>query len=232
MKLRKRKLLIQPKKALSSFQFKYMGSGQDWFRIGEVNLPQRFQQVLQLQPDLVELITWNDAGESHYVGNFFESQIDGSNIGDYADGFDHTGWQQLITPFIQAYKSGATDISKISAGSSPVGTMWYRTLLTSASCSSSIQNYQQGQNTINFAVVLPSANYKINVYSNNALIGTFNGKAGLNYNAVAGLQVGGGQKIVIVDGSGNQVASAVGTKNVAAQSSNSVCNWNYEVVGL
>lgn len=46
-----------------------MGSGEDWYRIGEVNMPQRFEQVLALQPDLVELITWNDAGESHYVGN-------------------------------------------------------------------------------------------------------------------------------------------------------------------
>lgn len=32
-------------------------------------MPQRFEQVLALQPDLVELITWNDAGEGHYVGN-------------------------------------------------------------------------------------------------------------------------------------------------------------------
>ncbi|KAL7927008.1 glycosyl hydrolase family 71 domain-containing protein [Trichoderma austrokoningii] len=54
---------------LSSFQFKYLGTGQDYYRIGEVNLPQRFEQVLDLQPDLVELITWNDAGEGHYVGN-------------------------------------------------------------------------------------------------------------------------------------------------------------------
>ena len=218
--------------AWSSFQFKYMDSSDQWYRIGEINMPQRMEQILQLQPDLVELITWNDAGESHYVGNFFESQISGTNIADYADNFDHTGWQQLITPFIWAYKHGATDVSQLWAGSSPVGTLWYRTLLTNASCSPTIQNYQQGQDTVNFAVILPSSGYIIQVYSNNDLIGSFKGKAGLNYNAVPGLQLGGGQRLVVQNSAGTLVAQATGTKDVLAQSPNATCNWNYEVVGL
>jgi glucan endo-1,3-alpha-glucosidase len=212
-----------------------MGSGQDWYRIGEVNLPQRIQQILDLQPDLVEVLTWNDAGEGHYIGNFWQEQIAGSDIGDYADGFDHTGWQQVITPFISAYKAGATDVSQITPpGSTPVGTMWYRTLMTSASCSSSITNYQEAQDAINFAVILPAdaSGYSINVYSNNQQIGSFAGVAGLNSQMVLGLQVGGNQYIQVVDRSNNVVASATGTKDVQAQSSNSTCNWNYEVVGL
>jgi glucan endo-1,3-alpha-glucosidase len=219
--------------AVSSFQFKFL-SGQNWFRVGEYNLPQRFEQVLQLQPDLVEVITWNDAGEGHYVGNFFQEQIAGSTIGDYADGFDHTGWQQLLSPFIKAYKSGtATSGSQIlPPGSAPVGSLWYRTLLTSASCSPSIQNYQQGQDTINYAVLLPSNGYTIKVYSNNGLIGSFAGTTGLNYRAVPGLSIGSGQYIQILNSAGSVVASATGTKQVSAQSSNATCNWNYEVVGL
>jgi glucan endo-1,3-alpha-glucosidase len=220
--------------ALSSFQFKYLGTGQDYYRIGEVNLPERFGQILDLQPDLVELITWNDAGEGHYIGNFFQDQINGTTIGDYANGFDHTGWQQLVSPFIKAYKSGtATSISQIlPPGSAPVGSLWYRTLLTSASCSSTIDNNEQAQNTVNFAVLLPSSGYTIQVYSNNGLIGNYTGTAGLNYRAVPGLSVGGGQFIQIVNSAGSVVASATGTKQVTAQSSNATCNWNYEVVGL
>lgn len=219
--------------AVSSLQFKYLGSGQDWYRIGEVNLPERMGQVLQLQPDFVEVITWNDAGESHYVGNFWQEQIAGSTIGDYADGFDHKGWLQIITPFIKAYKAGATSISQISPPStSPVGTLRYRTLLTSASCSSSISNYQLALDTVNFAVVLPAAGYTIKIYSNSNLIGTFSGQKGLNYNSVRGLAVGGGQMIEVLDSSNNVVASATGTKSVLAQSPNATCNWNYEVVGL
>lgn len=219
--------------AVSSYQFKYLGSGQDWYRIGEVNLPERMGQVLQLQPDFVEVITWNDAGESHYVGDFWPEQIAGSTIGDYANGFDHKGWLQIITPFIEAYKAGATSISQISPPSaSPVGSLWYRTLLTSASCSSSIANYQSALDTINFAVILPSAGYTIKVYSNKKLIGTFAGQKGLNYNSVEGLAAGSGQMIEVLDSSNNVVASATGTKSVLAQSADATCNWNYEVVGL
>ncbi|KAJ5929890.1 hypothetical protein N7454_006840 [Penicillium verhagenii] len=218
---------------LSSYQFKYLGSGQDWYRIGEVNMPERMGQVLQLQPDFVEVITWNDAGESHYVGDFWQEQIAGTTIGDYADGFDHKGWLQIITPFIKAYKAGATSISQISPpNNTPVGSLWYRTLLTTASCSSTISNYQSALDTVNFAVILPSSGYTINVYSNSNLIGTFVGQKGLNYNSVRGLSVGSGQMIEVLDSSNNVVASATGTKSVLAQSQNATCNWNYEVVGL
>lgn len=191
------------------------------------------EQVLTLQPDFVEVVTWNDAGEGHYVGNFWAEQIDGTSIGTYADGFNHKGWLQVITPFIQAYKAGASDISQITPpDGAPVGTLWYRTLLTSASCSSTISNYQSALDTVNFAVILPSAGYTINVYSNSQLIGSYSGVAGLNYNSVPGLRVGSGQYIQILDSARNVVAAATGTKAVAAESTSSVCNWNYEVVGL
>jgi glucan endo-1,3-alpha-glucosidase len=93
-------------------------------------MPQRMAQVLQLQPDFVEVLTWNDAGECHYVGNFWQEQIAGTTEGDYSDGFDHKGWLHVLTPFIKAFKMGARDISPITPpGSVPVGTFWYRTVL-------------------------------------------------------------------------------------------------------
>jgi glucan endo-1,3-alpha-glucosidase len=218
---------------MSPYQFKYLGSGNDWYRVGEVNLPQRMAQALQLQPDFVEIITWNDAGESHYIGDFWQEQIAGSTIGNYANGFDHKGWLEVITPFIKAYKAGATSISQIAPPSGkPVGALWYRTLLKSASCSSSIVNYQSAQDAVNFAVILPSTGYTIKVYSNSKLLGSFAGVKGLNYNSVLGLAVGAGQMIQIVDASNQVVSSATGTKNVLAESPNDTCNWNYEVVGL
>lgn len=193
-------------------------------------------QILSLQPDFVEVITWNDAGESHYVGNFWPEQIAGTSEGDYADGYDHTGWQQVITPFITAYKNGATDVGQITTQSgSPEGAIWYRTLLTSASCASTITNYEQAEDAINFAVILPSSDtaYTIEVYSNDALIGSFSGVEGLNYESVPGLQAGSGQSIRVLDGSGNVVKTANGTKDVSSESADaSMCNWNYEVVGL
>ncbi|PNY26291.1 Glucan endo-1,3-alpha-glucosidase [Tolypocladium capitatum] len=220
---------------LSSNQFKYqLASGSAWYRIGEVNMPQRMEQILTLQPDLVEVLTWNDAGESHYVGNIFPEAISGSpDIQAYSNGFDHTGWQQIISPFIKAYRDdGATDISMIRPpGSTPVGTLWYRTQMTSATCTDAqFQNHGQAVDAVNFAVILPAAGYTIRVYSNNALIGTYAASVGLYYQSVPGLQPGGGQRIEVYDGNNNMVSSATGTKSVASGSPQ--CNWNYEVVGL
>ncbi|GAD98093.1 glucan endo-1,3-alpha-glucosidase agn1 precursor, putative [Paecilomyces variotii No. 5] len=222
--------------ALSSFQFKYLGQGQQWYRRGELNFAQRMGQILQLQPDLVEVVTWNDAGESHYVGNFWPEQIAGSNIGAYANGFDHKGWLQVLSPFIAAYKAGATQISSISppSGAAAVGAMWYRTLLKSASCASSISGSQNADDALNFAIILPTdtSGVTINVYSNDNRIASYAGVSGLNDQSVAGLQAGGGQRVEVVDASGTTIASATGTKDVRQQSTNPVCNFNYEVVGL
>lgn len=142
-------------------------------------------------------------------------------------------------PFISAYKAGVADVSQIAAESTSInGSIWYRTLLTSASCSSGIQNYQQAQDAINFAIILPQENaatYTITVHSNGQQIGSFAGKPGLNWQTVLGLQAGKGnsQVVRVVNSSGNTVASAVGTKDVLSQSNDSsLCNWNYEVVGL
>lgn len=55
--------------ALSTFQYKHMpGTNNDvwnWMRIGEANLPMKMQQILEVNPDMVEILTWNDAGEGH-----------------------------------------------------------------------------------------------------------------------------------------------------------------------
>ncbi|KAI5460864.1 glycoside hydrolase family 71 protein [Mariannaea sp. PMI_226] len=218
--------------ALSPLQFKYSSDGK-WYRSGELNLPTRMEQILSLKPQFVEFLTWNDAGESHYIGNIFPEAISGNtDIHAYTDGFSHVGWQQLVKPFIKAYTSGATSASQIlPPGNTPVGSLWYRTVLAGSSCTdSAFQNHGQAQDVINFAVLLPSSSYTVKVYSNNNLIGTFPGTTGLFYKSVSGLQAGGNQRIEVWDSGNNKVASAIGTKNVQASSSG--CNWNYEVVGL
>jgi len=102
------------------------------YRRGEQNLEYRFGQVLQLQPDFIEIQTWNDAGESHYMGNSWPEPIAGSNIGAYTDGYDHTGYKEILPAFIRAYKSGATTTNGMvpTNGAAVQGTFWHHTLLT------------------------------------------------------------------------------------------------------
>ena len=122
----------------SPLQFKHMDSTNNWYRRGEANLENRFAEVLQLQPDMLEMQTWNDAGESHYMGNNWPENVDGAgNIPYYSDGFDHTGYWQILASFIQAWQRGDTSTANMypTNGAAAQGTFWHHPLLVGADCS-------------------------------------------------------------------------------------------------
>jgi glucan endo-1,3-alpha-glucosidase len=198
-------------------------------------------EILADQPDAVEIITWNDSTESHYIGTLWPySQPD-----DISTDYNHTAWQQLIKPFITAYKSGSTSASDIvpTTGAAVQGAMWYRPLLKSASCSSDSlgkpSGWENAQDAINFGLVFAadtaSGQYVINVYTDaagaNTKIGQYDAVAGLNYATAAGVTTG-QQSLEVVDSStGDVVASATSTMAVEADiSSGGVCNFNYQVL--
>ncbi|KAH6975224.1 glycoside hydrolase [Ilyonectria sp. MPI-CAGE-AT-0026] len=94
---------------VSPLQFKHMDATHNWYRRGEENLQFRLGQVLELQPDMIELQTWNDAGESHYMGNIWSEAAGGDVIPAYTDGYNHTGYWEILPSFIQAWKRGDTN---------------------------------------------------------------------------------------------------------------------------
>ncbi|KAF8152842.1 glycoside hydrolase family 71 protein [Mycena galopus ATCC 62051] len=73
----------------------------------------RWEEVLQLQPQFVEILTWNDFGESHYIG-----PLHGDNSPLYAggatgaelwvNGMPHDAWRDVAKVYISAFKSGAS----------------------------------------------------------------------------------------------------------------------------
>ncbi|KAJ5506348.1 hypothetical protein N7453_005305 [Penicillium expansum] len=78
----------------------------NWVFVCE-NLPTlRWEQMLSLQPDLVEIISWNDYGESHYIGPYSAHHSDDGSS-QWAADMPHNGWRNLFKPYIAAYKSGA-----------------------------------------------------------------------------------------------------------------------------
>ncbi|KAL3494664.1 glycoside hydrolase [Aspergillus germanicus] len=217
---------------LSSLQYKDM-NGETWYRIGEVNLPQRMEQILDLQPDFTEVITWNDGGESHYIGNLWEEGYStASEILEYANMADwsHNAWQPLITSFITAYKDGKTADQMNPPGgvSEPIGAMWYRGMLKS--CSESIPaNVDSAVDTVNYAIVVPagSMDLRIRVSSGGNVLSTVDARPGLNYAAVPGMVVG-AQKVEVLSGD-ETILSATSTSDVTDASK---CNFNFNVVGL
>ncbi|KZT29607.1 glycoside hydrolase family 71 protein [Neolentinus lepideus HHB14362 ss-1] len=67
--------------------------------------PTRWQNLIAIrsQVDLVEIVTWNDYGESHYIGPIEGAQ---PNSQAWVNGFDHQGWLYMTQYFATAYKTG------------------------------------------------------------------------------------------------------------------------------
>ena len=75
--------------------------------------------LLQLQPTFIEIITWNDYGESSYIG-----PSSSSNDLPY-DGLDHSAFLAMTSLFTKLFKDGATDQFSISPEDEDVF-MFYR----------------------------------------------------------------------------------------------------------
>ncbi|EXJ70062.1 murein transglycosylase [Cladophialophora psammophila CBS 110553] len=92
----------------------------NWLWRGDDLWHDRWDQVLDEQPAFVEILTWNDWGESHYIGPIppTDSAIpDGA--GPYVMNNPHDAWLKDLPHYIAAYKNTSRpDESHI--------TFWYR----------------------------------------------------------------------------------------------------------
>jgi glucan endo-1,3-alpha-glucosidase len=146
--------------ALSPWQFKDLNDGNfmdAWVQKSDTLFASRFKQILNdpntnntapFLPDIIELLTWNDFCESHYLRDL-SSPLEASS--DYADfdtmaqyiyGHDHSPWRLMAQYYIAWWKTGAP----------PTVTQdrvvfWYRVHPKNAVCSggsstgSAIRNY-------------------------------------------------------------------------------------------
>ncbi|KIY62723.1 glycoside hydrolase family 71 protein [Cylindrobasidium torrendii FP15055 ss-10] len=219
---------------ISPVQYKHIADGQNWYRKGELNLGLRVGQVLSVAPDFVEIITWNDAGESHYIGPIWSKAIENSPIPAYTDGYDHAAWQNVFPPFIKAFKEGVTDLTQVVPTEGKVaGAFWYRPLLTTASCSGDSlgkpSNAASAEDAVNVALYLAEPGYTVTISSGGSVIAEYQAVQGLNAFFAPGIKTGG--VTVEVKSGGNSLVSASSTVDVAADT-DGTCNFNYQVVGL
>ncbi|KAF4944751.1 hypothetical protein FGADI_12471 [Fusarium gaditjirri] len=81
------------------------------------------------QPEYLQIISWNDYGESHYIGPLNDKAYVAFDIGEapynYAKGMPHDGWRKLLPYAIDTFKNGIATINQ------EVLVAWYR--LTPAS---------------------------------------------------------------------------------------------------
>lgn len=70
-----------------------LGAGEDlWY--------ERWEAINWLGPDLVEIVTWNDWGESHYIGPLSDETDVLMDIGEapynYATGYPHDAFRVFL----------------------------------------------------------------------------------------------------------------------------------------
>ena len=93
----------------------------NWLWRGDDLWHDRWTQAIELQPAMVELITWNDYGENHYIGPIHNSGIPSG--ADYVNNMPHEAWLNNLPHYIDAYKSGNT--TAITDASERI-TYWYK----------------------------------------------------------------------------------------------------------
>ncbi|WVQ80186.1 hypothetical protein IAT38_002291 [Cryptococcus sp. DSM 104549] len=79
----------------------------DWiYRSDDWLLARRMEQIISQRAsfDLAEIISWNDYGESHYIGPI---RADQPNSQGWTNGMPHTAWLTVIQYYASAFKSGS-----------------------------------------------------------------------------------------------------------------------------
>ncbi|KAL8918958.1 MAG: hypothetical protein Q9208_007068 [Pyrenodesmia sp. 3 TL-2023] len=97
------------------------GYNKNWVWRGDDMWHERWQQVLEVQPDFVEIITWNDYGESHYIGPLTHASGIPQGSHKYVDKMPHDHWLDILPYYVAAYKSGTAP-----AVQTDKAQVWYR----------------------------------------------------------------------------------------------------------
>ncbi|KAK3401772.1 glycoside hydrolase [Sordaria brevicollis] len=103
----------------------------NWYCSSESLWYDRWQQILEVQPDFVEIITWNDYGESSYIYDPHRDDQVVPGADTYVKGYSHDAYRAILPHFIQAYKQGKTK-AKPRENLEDVAIAWYRRTPASA----------------------------------------------------------------------------------------------------
>jgi glucan endo-1,3-alpha-glucosidase len=141
----------------------------------------------------------------------------------------------MITSFIKAYKESSPSSSMTPPSTTPVGAIWYNTILKTASCPSDTKpgSYSLAKDQINWSVVVPStaSGYTASFTSGSMDLGQVKLVGGFNFGATSSIKAG-AQKMVVKDGSGKVLATASSRRDVSSGCPDGIYNLNPQVVGL
>ncbi|KAL3488023.1 glycosyl hydrolase family 71-domain-containing protein [Aspergillus germanicus] len=94
------------------------GYDKNWLWRGDDMWFQRWQMAISIDkaPDFIEIISWNDYGESHYIGPLDDRQYEAFDIGrapfNYVEDMPHDGWRETLPYYISMYKTGKATVTE------------------------------------------------------------------------------------------------------------------------
>lgn len=94
----------------------------NWMWRGDNLWFDRWQEVMYVQPDWVQIISWNDYGESHYIGPIRNNALAAMRSApfDYVSNMPHDGWRAWLPYVSDMYRYNITLFDKEGV------TFWYR----------------------------------------------------------------------------------------------------------
>ena len=135
-----------------------------WVWRGDSLWYDRWQEALTIKPPFIQIVSWNDFGESHYIGPV---QVDatipsaaGADARPWVNGYSHSAWLETlpyqIAEYKHAFKPKKNPAPVVNAGEDKI-VYWYRTTPASASGSTDVTgNYCQSSiNTGGYQVSFP-----------------------------------------------------------------------------
>ncbi|WWD02288.1 hypothetical protein V865_000327 [Kwoniella europaea PYCC6329] len=199
----------------SSYNKNWIYRSDDWL------LARRMEQIISMRNkfDLAEIISWNDYGESHYIGPI---RADQPNSQGWTNGMPHTAWLEVIKYYAPAFKTG----SYPSANDQLV--LWSRPHPKAATATSPSMSRPTGWNNTDdllyvWVVLKSAATVTVTSGSNSV---SWNLSAGVNKVSVKSAAGSIGAKIIR---SGSTVKSYDSTGSFTYTTSPSDYNYNYFV---
>ncbi|KAK0110183.1 hypothetical protein ONS95_002834 [Cadophora gregata] len=97
---------------VSPWFFRSANGGNRWVWRGDDSWADRWAQVISFAPTFVQIISWNDFGESHYVGPVRSANEIPAGSGIYVDGQSHESWLDFLPYYIAKYKGSSFTITR------------------------------------------------------------------------------------------------------------------------
>ncbi|PLB45533.1 alpha-1,3-glucanase/mutanase [Aspergillus steynii IBT 23096] len=115
----------------------------NWVFPGDLLWYNRWQEILNLGPRFIEIVTWNDYGESHYIGPLASPHTD-DGASKWVMDMPHGGWLEMSKPFIAAYKAGDKNVNNYIKDEKLV--YWYRPTPRDLNCDATDSTMQGNPN--------------------------------------------------------------------------------------